>query len=137
MLYVVAALMLLAAFILSYNHAWFKLMAGAAIVCFIVMLVLCVFEKRPAVALRLIRDWKVGKKRVVFGRIDQVHFQQQDTRQAEQVYDIGPYRFELGQLSPVLKKFKQVMPGQTVEIHQCLHSGIILKLDVLEEQPTI
>lgn len=136
-LYILAVLMLLVAFLLSYNHAWFKFLAGASIVSFTVMLVLCIFEKRPTLAIRLIRDLNVGKKRVVYGSLEHVHFRQQNTGQAEQIYEIGPYRFELGQLSPVLKKFKQVMPGQSVEIHQCLHSGIILELDVVEAKSTI
>lgn len=136
-LYALAVLMLLAAFLLAYNHIWFKFLAGASIVCFTIMLVLCLIEKRPGLAIRLIRDLNFGKKRVLYGCVREVLFRQHDTRQAEQIYHIGPYHFELGQLSPVLKKFRQVMPGQNVEIHQCLHSGLILQLDVVESKPTI
>lgn len=135
-LYLLAALLLLLAFLLSYHHDWFHFLGGAAITSFVIMLVLCLLEKRPNLTLRLWRDLSVGKKRVVFGRIEQVHFRQENSR-ATQVYDIGPYRFELGQLSPVLKKFRQVMPGQIVEIHQCLHSGMILHLDVQTGSSTI
>lgn len=132
-LYLLAAILLLLAFLTTYHHPYFRFLAGGALACFVVMLALCLFEKRPNATFRLIRDLNTGKKRVVHGRVEQALFRQQDTRQPEQVYDIGPYRFELGQLSPVLKRFRQVMPGQTVEVHQCLHSGIILKLDVLDE----
>ena len=131
-LYTLAALLLLAAFLLTYHHVWFKFLAGASITCFTVMYTLCLFEKKPNLALRLWRDLNLGKKRVVHGRVEQVSYSQKDGRAPEQIYDIGPYRFELGQLSPVLKKFRQVMPGQTVEIHQCLHSDMILQLEVLE-----
>lgn len=136
-LYLLAASLLLASFLLTYHHPLFKVLAGAAMACFTLMLALCLFEKKPNLALRLWRDLNFGKKRVVHGRVEQVRFQQPHARQTEQVYEIGAYRFELGQLSPVLKKFRQVMPGQTVEIHQCLHSGIILQLEVLEGKPAL
>ncbi|MCE7925680.1 MAG: hypothetical protein DYG98_21730 [Haliscomenobacteraceae bacterium CHB4] len=135
-LYLLAALLLLFAFLLSYHHDWFHFLGGAAIASFVIMLALCLLEKRPNLTLRLWRDLSAGKKRVIFGRVEQVHFQQEDGRKATQVYDIGPYRFELGELSPVLKKFRQVMPGQNVEIHQCLHSGLILQLEVQTEKST-
>lgn len=132
-LYLLSAILLLSAFLATYHHPYFKLLAGGSLVCFAVMLALCLFEKRPTVPFHLIRDLNIGKKRVVHGRVEQARFRQEDARQIEQVYDIGPYRFELGQLSPVLKRFRQVMPGQTVEVHQCLHSGIILQMDIVDE----
>ena len=132
MLYLLAVALLLAAFLFPSNDALFRGLAGAAAVCFSLMLLLCLFEKRPRLTLRLLRDFNTGKKRVINGRVEQSRFVQSDRRDVTQVYEIGPYQFELGQLSPVLKKFRQVMPGQEVEIHQCLHSGIILHIDIIE-----
>lgn len=131
-LYLLAALLLVAAFLFPSGDALFRGLAGAAAVCFTLMLLLYLFEKRPNLTLRLLRDFKTGKKRVITGLVEQARFLQNDQGAPVQVYDIGPYHFELGQLSPVLKKFRQVMPGQEVEIHQCLHSGIILHIDIIE-----
>lgn len=133
-LYLLASVLLLAAFLFPSSDALFRGLAGAAAVCFTLMMVLCLFEKRPGQILRLLRDLNLDKKRVIHGRVEQAQYLQKDGQAPVQTYNIGTYHFELGQLSPVLKKFRQVMPGQEVEIHQCLHSGIILQVDVVESK---
>ena len=134
-LYLLAVLLLLATLFIAYDHLLFRFFAGAAMVCFALLLALQLFNRPSNLTLRLLRDLNNGKKRVIHGQVEQVSFQQQKGQAPNQIYEIGQYRFELGQLSPVLKKFRQVMPGQTVEIHQCLHSGMILQVEVLDHKP--
>ncbi|MEZ4966962.1 MAG: hypothetical protein R2791_17095 [Saprospiraceae bacterium] len=132
-LYLLSAILLLSAFFLAYPHRFYSLLAVSALVCFVIMLILCLFEKRPERIHRLLRDLRNGKKRVVFGTVDRVSCRQDEDAIPLQVYDVGPYRFELGQLSPMLRRFREVMPGQMVEVHQCLHSGIVLRLEAVKE----
>lgn len=120
------------AVLFSYRNPSYKLLTVAAIACFALLLIMWLFKKFDARSLRLLRDLHLGKKRVIHGRVEHVSLRQNGRRFPEQVYDVGPYRFELGQLSPALRRFKEVMPGQVIEVHQCLHSGIVLGLEVVQ-----
>lgn len=116
------------------QQRYYKMLATGFLVFFAVLVVLNPFKKRFRTIVRIGRDLLNGKKRVIYGVVEKASFREDSSADLpEQIYDIGPYRFELGQLSPLLKRFKEVMPGQTVEVHQCLHSGYILKLEVLPE----
>ncbi len=116
------------------DHVYNRFFFGASLVLFTGVLIFQFLkDKSEGTAVRILRDWKTGKKRVIHGRIEQVEFIEHTAGVAEQVYQIGPYRFSLHRISPLLKRFRQVMPGQMVEIHQCLHSGLVLKVAVSGE----
>ncbi|MBX2890227.1 MAG: hypothetical protein KF734_04820 [Saprospiraceae bacterium] len=132
-LYVLSVAVLMVAFWVSCLQSSLWVLAVIFTLCLVLASTFFLLEKHPRLALRLFRDLDAGKKRVIFGKVEKVHFKQEGARPLEQIYEIGAYRFELGELSPVLKKFRQVMPGQVVEVHQCLHSGLILQLEVLGE----
>ena len=131
----ILAIMLLAAavFLSTGQHRSYTIPAMGFTLLFAVIAVLNPFRKRFRTIVRIGRDLVYGKKRVIFGQVEMSSFRDDPSAALpEQIYDIGPYRFELGQLSPLLRRFREVMPGQTVEVHQCLHSGFILKFEVPE-----
>lgn len=128
-----AAFLLVFGLVFFRHDGYYHFFLGASVVLYSAFLVFHFFRENGAGdALRLWRDWRMGKKRVVTGQVVKAEYQE-SAAGAETIYDIGPYRFTLTQLSPQLKRFRQVMPGQTVEVHQCLHSGLILRLVVQEE----
>lgn len=128
-------LLLVTSLIFFRNHYYYRFFIGASTALYAGFLVFSFFRDKSAGSTALLlRDWYNGKKRIVSGRIEQVEYREDQAGQPEQVvYDIGPYRFALHQLSPVLKRFRQAMPGQMVEVHQCLHSGLVLRVEVLGE----
>lgn len=131
-LYVFALLVLVLAFFWASQSNDMRFWAGAAVVCLAVLAVVAHFDRgNHKLLLRLLRDLRMDKKRVIFGEILHVVSRHKDESLPIQVYTVGAYRFELGELSPVLKRFTQVLPGCNVEVHQCLHSGIVLQIKVL------
>ncbi|MBP6828655.1 MAG: hypothetical protein KA165_18960 [Saprospiraceae bacterium] len=125
-------LVLGASLIMMEQDRSYKLLATVFLVFISVLVVLNPFRKRLRTIARLWRDLLTGKKRVVSGQVEKAVFKDNSSVDLpQQIYDIGPYRFELERLSPSLKRFRSVMPGQAVEVHQCLHSGFILKIEVL------
>lgn len=125
-----AVLLLVLALTCFRSQNYFRFLIGASVVLYAALLVLLfVQEGSPRLLVRLLRDWYLGKKRVIQGKVEHASYAEAGDGSAAVTYDIGPYRFSLKELSPLLKKFKQVMPGETVEVHQCLHSGFILRVE--------
>lgn len=126
--------LLVMALVFFRDHVYNRFFIGASIVLYASISAIQFFkDKSEGTIVRILRDWNTGKKRVIHGRIEKVEFRDTADGESEQVYDIGPYRFALHQMSPVLKRFRQVMPGQLVEVHQCLHSGLVLKIEAFPE----
>lgn len=126
-----AAIMLLVEVLVFFHvENTFRFLLGASVILYVALLVLHFFQDgSPKLLVSLARDWYLGKKRVIQGKIEQSAYVERPDGVATITYDIGPYRFSLKELSPLLKKFKQVMPGELVEVHQCLHSGLILRIE--------
>ena len=126
-----AALFLLLGLAFFQDHVYNRFFLGAALVLFTGVLIFQFMkDKSEGTVVRILRDWKTGKKRVIQGRIERVEFIEKEEGVSDQIYQIGPYRFFLHHISPLLKRFRQVMPGQMVEVHQCLHSGLVLKISI-------
>lgn len=116
------------------NHAYNRFFIGASLMLYIGLLIGHFFlDRTKGRAFRLLRDWWLGKKRVVSGPVEQAVFTDKGDNLPLVQYKIGPYHFELGELSPLLKKFRQVMPGEFVEVHQCLFTGTVLRIRLLEQ----
>lgn len=131
---ILTALFLLTGLYFFRNHTYNRFFIGASLMLYIGLLLGHFFlDRTRGRAARLIRDWWLGKKRVISGPVEQAVFTDKGDAIPLLHYKIGPYRFELSELSPLLKKFRQVMPGECVEVHQCLFSGTVLRIRLLEQ----